>query len=274
MALRCRAAALYVDDELDLHVQQLTTTLFPPRNMEDAEALATGGNTAVPFLRYDKNLEAMETAASVRALRLIGTSQARQALSEYLGDRRLAVLSELAQAVNPLEIEWVQEQLLAAKLLPPEIAAQVADLSPLTMLPNLQSINLRGTQVEDLSALANLSSLQSIDLFRTKVADLSPLATLTNLRSLDLFETLVEDLSPLAKLTNLQSLDLFGTKVADLSPLAALVNLERLHLTGTQVEDLSPLVGLSKLRWLDIRNTRITANSSGVLKHLACAISL
>ncbi len=225
IALRCRAAALYVEEELDHELQRLTASLFPPRNMEDAEALATGGNTAVRFLAASKKMEVDEAAASVRTLRLIGTSQARQALRTFLGDRRKTVISELSQAVNPLEIDWVREELLAGRYLPAGIAAQVSDLSPLATLTNLQSLYLFGTRISDLSPLATLAKLQSLDLSGTQISDLSPLATLTNLHSLVLRGTQVSDLSPLATLTNLHSLDLRGTQVSDLSLLATLTNL-------------------------------------------------
>ncbi|MEA2562662.1 MAG: hypothetical protein QOH06_4166 [Acidobacteriota bacterium] len=214
MALRCRAAAIYVEEALDHQLQQLTASLFPPRNMEDAEALATGGNTAVPFLAASKKMKANEAAASVRALRLIGTSQARQALRNFLGDGRKAVVSELSQAVNPLEIGWVREELLVGKHLPPGIAAQISDLSPLATLTYLQSLNLRGTSVEDISPLAALTNLQSLKLSGTSVEDLSPLATLTNLQSLDVSGTQASDLSPLAMLVKLKHLDIRGTPAA------------------------------------------------------------
>ncbi|HWM92506.1 MAG TPA: leucine-rich repeat domain-containing protein [Thermoanaerobaculia bacterium] len=292
MTLRCRAAALYVEEELDLRLQQLTVDLFPPRNMEDAEALATGGNTAVPFLVHSNKLTSNEAAASIRALRLVGTSQARQALRGFLGDRRKTVISELAQAVNPLEIEWVREQLLAGKKLPVGIAAQVSDLSPLTGLhhilrldlmqiqvadlsplaglTNLQSLSLKGNLVADLSPLAGLHNLRSLYLTFTQVEDLSPLARLNNLENLYLAFTQVADLSPLAGLSNLQGLYLMQTQVTDVSPLAGLKNLQSLDLARTQVADLSPLAGLTNLRWLDVRDTH--TDNPEVLKHLDCKI--
>ncbi len=269
MALRCRAAALYIDNELDQRLQQLTTELLPPRNMEDAEVLATSGNTAVPLLSCRMDLKEAEAAASIRALRLIGTPQARQMLRGYLGDNRETVISELAQAVNPLEIEWVTKLVLARKPLPVGIASQVVDISPLASLKELQSLDLGRTEVEDLSPLVGLSNLESLDLTRTQVVDLSPLAGLGKLQTLYLGDTGVADLTPLARLYNLQSLYLGGTEVADLSPLKRLRNLQILYLGGTKVIDLSPLRGLRQLRRLDVRGTRANLE---VLRDLQCQI--
>lgn len=258
MALRCRAAALYVEEYIDLRLQQLTADLFPPRNMEDAEALATGGNTAVSFLVHRDTLKDSEAAACIRTLRLIGTAQARQALRDFLGDRRETVISELAQAVNPLEIEWVREQLLAGMSLPEGIATQVADLSPLAELSNLQILDLCGTQAGDISPLTTFNNLKSLDLTQSHVKDISPLATLSSLRSLFLSGTQVTELSPLAGLNNLEILFLSGTRVADISPLAELSNLRILYLSGTQVTDISPLAGLNNLKSLNLSGTPVT----------------
>jgi hypothetical protein len=257
MALRCRAATLYIDEELDRRLQKLTTTLFPPQNMEDAEALATGGNTAVPFLLHRENLKAHEAAASLRALRLIGTPHARQAIRSFLGDRRETVISELAQAVNPLEINWVRRRLSNGDRVPAGIAAQISDLALLAEFNTLRRLHLSGTQVEDLSTLASFSKLDSLYLRRTAVEDLSPLTTLSKLQHLDLRGTRVIDLSPLAGLHNLQHLDLRQTVVADLSPLARLRKLQSLFLNETLVEDLSPLEGLDNLRSLYLAGTLV-----------------
>lgn len=257
IALRCRAAALYIEEELDHQLQQLSANLFPPRSMEDAEALATGGNTAVPYLAASKRMEATEAAASIRALRLIGTSQARQALRNFLGDHRWGVISELAQAVNPLEIEWVREQLPLGNL-PNQIAAQISDLSPLAGSTTLQSLILSGTQVADISPLSSLTSLQSLYLSDTQVVNICPLALLTDLQKLSLSETQVADISPLALLTNLQFLALSQTQVADISALANLTKLNNLSLRQTQVTDVSPLSKLTKLESLSLKGTHVT----------------
>lgn len=257
MALRCRAAALHLDDDLDLRLQQLAISLLPPRSMEDAEALAGSGDLAVSFLSYRNDLEVNETAASVRALRLIGTSQARQVLRGYLGDRREAVISELSQAVNPLEIEWVREQFLAGERLPEGITAQISDLSPLSGLTNLYSLDIIGTRVADLSPLATLTNLKSLSILGSQIEDLSPLATLTELRSLTIYVTKISDISPLTTLTNLRSLSIFGPRIRDISPLATHTNLQNLSIRVTNVEDFSPLTTLANLQHLDLSRSPV-----------------
>jgi internalin A len=82
----------------------------------------------------------------------------------------------------------------------------IADLSPLSRLSALQSLNCADTQIADLSPLSRLSALQSLDCSYTQIADLSPLSRLSALQSLNCWDTQIADLSPLSRLSALQSL--------------------------------------------------------------------
>jgi len=136
---------------------------------------------------------------------------------------------------------------------------EVTDLSSLTCLPQLESLQLGGeTSVTDFSVLAKLTNLRHIVLSTATVTDLSPLTHLTKLTMLQLEFTSVTDLSPLAGLTELQSLFLNHTKVTDLSPLIHLTKLRWLNLSGTSVTDVSPLVTLKSLRRLILSKETIT----------------
>ncbi|HYO15196.1 MAG TPA: leucine-rich repeat domain-containing protein [Thermoanaerobaculia bacterium] len=280
LALRCKAAALFVAPELEEKLQTIAETLFPPQGMDDAEALATAGDAFVALLGYRTDLKAHEAAACVRALRLIGTQRARSTLEEYIDDRRDSVVSELAQALNPLLLPGIQVRVEAGLRLAPWIASQVSDLSPLLELDDLQSLDIAGTQAWDFSSLSRLMHLEQLDLSNTRLVDLSPLSNLRRLQKLDLSETQVSDISVLSGIRDLQILYLGGTKVSDLSPLSSLSGLEilvlretqvsdlsplsgllglrDLNLSGTQVMDLSPLSGLDGLRWLNLSGTRVS----------------
>lgn len=134
---------------------------------------------------------------------------------------------------------------------------QVADLTPLAGLHNLEQLDLTAVQVEDLTPLAGLRKLQVLELMGTRVVDLKPLAGLANLERLDLRSTQVVDLEPLAGLTNLRRLNLRSTRVVDLEPLAELHSLRRLDLGGAPVVDLRALAGLHNLRQLNLEGTRV-----------------
>jgi internalin A len=125
---------------------------------------------------------------------------------------------------------WVDEQgkaREAASDLVPNLHADL--LLALHRFPRLTLASLSGTNVTDLSPLSGLSSLQSLNCSSTKVGDLSPLAGLCSLRSLNFSFTKVSDLSPLAGLNSLQSLYFADNQVQDLSALAGLGALQTLH---------------------------------------------
>ncbi|MFE8596129.1 NACHT domain-containing protein [Archangium violaceum] len=258
MAIRLQAAAQFLSKTLESRLESSRSELFPPRTLEEAEAIAFAGDVVVPFLGCRGSNDEQESAASVRALRLIASPKARACLREYLEDSRPAVIEELAQSINPLEIKAVQKRLLGGQDLSRGIRSQISDLTPLAFLTVLQSLDLSGTQVSDLAPLAFLTVLQSLDLSGTQVSDLAPLAFLTVLQSLDLSGTQVSDLAPLASLTALQSLHLSGTQVSGLAPLASLTALQSLHLSGTQVSDLAPLASLTALQSLHLTGTQVS----------------
>lgn len=275
LALQCRAAALLVAAELEARLDDIAQSIFPPKSMGDAEALAVSGDMVAPFLRYRKELRANEAAACIRALRLIGTSFARGLLQGYIDDRRDKVIAELCQTLNPLSIKVVQEDLIAGRELSEGILSQISDLSPLMNVSGLERLDLSRTQVSDLSPLSDLSSLTSIDISRTQVSDLSPLSSLVNLRALGLAKTHVSDISPLSGLANLQVLDLSGTLVTDLRPLAGLIHLRTLFIATTRISDLGPLVGLSELEGLNFSETQVVDVSVlSKLSHLQWVVML
>ena len=64
----------------------------------------------------------------------------------------------------------------------------IADLSPLADLPQLQVLNLRGNRITDLRPLARLAHLEKLGLDGNQVTDLTPLRGLKMLKVLDLVE--------------------------------------------------------------------------------------
>ena len=121
---------------------------------------------------------------------------------------------------------------------------QASDLTPLAGLTHLQYLNCTETQISDLTPLAGLTQLQRVACSSTQINDLTPLAGLAQLRQLFCYRTQINDLTPLAGLNQLQHLDCYGTKIGDLTPLTGLNNLKKLDVGLTEIADLSPLRGL------------------------------
>ena len=89
----------------------------------------------------------------------------------------------------------------------------------------LTGLKLNWCRLDDLSPLSGLASLKTLDLNYNEISDLSPLAGLTKLKTLDLCENEISDLSPLAGLANLLTLEIRDNKTNDLSPLSRLPKL-------------------------------------------------
>ena len=134
----------------------------------------------------------------------------------------------------------------------------VSDLSPLTGLTQLTSLDLENNSIADISSLSGLTNLTFLSLGRNSITDISPLEGLYQLTDLQLGADSISDLSPLVGLTNLIRLSLQGNSTSDLSPLAGLTNLTRLSLQGNSISDLSPLAGLTNLTELFLRGDSIS----------------
>lgn len=76
----------------------------------------------------------------------------------------------------------------------------IVDISPLSSLVKLETLNIGWTEVADIGPLSSLSRITTLDLSYTNVRDIGPLAGLFNLVNLDLTATWVKDYSLLDQL--------------------------------------------------------------------------
>ena len=134
----------------------------------------------------------------------------------------------------------------------------VTDFSPLAGLSSLTSVSLSGGTMSDLSSLTNLAHLSSLALFNTVIPDYAPLAGIPSLTNLALYGESISNLSGLAHVTQLTSLALYNGRVTDLSPLSALTNLTILSLNGAAIYELSFLTNLTRLVSLNLGHNHIT----------------
>ena len=68
------------------------------------------------------------------------------------------------------------------------VKTQIADLTPLAGLTQLEELRLVGNQIEDLAPLARLLQLETLDLAGNQIKDLTPLSGLVQLKTLWLGE--------------------------------------------------------------------------------------
>ena len=133
----------------------------------------------------------------------------------------------------------------------------ISDVSALSGLTSLTYLDLYNNVISDISALANLTNLTSLDLYNNVISDVSALSSLTRLESLFLETNFISDVSALTGLTRLEVLDLEENVISDVSALANLTSLADLDLAANVISDVSALTNLIHLKWLDLENNVI-----------------
>ena len=143
----------------------------------------------------------------------------------------------------------------------------VSDLSPLSELTNLQTLDFTQNAVSDISALKKLTNLTSLSFGNhganvpgehNSVSDISALSNMTKLTTLVFPRNSVSDISALKKLTKLTRLDFGGlsfdhsrhNSVSDISALSGMTELTYLDFTHNNVSNVSALSGLTSLETL------------------------
>ena len=286
LAAACLDTAVDLPPQLRADVENRIEKLVPPKTVAEAAQLAdAAGEIAVPFLKrgLKRFCTAREETACVRALALIGSAEAIEAIGGYAGSSSRGVLKEIVRSAERLDprlfLELVAPHMHVQSLPGDAVsslirrfgfggvlrlerakelklsAAMARDLSVLRSLPDLEDVHLAGTAVRDLNALARLTRVRTLVLSQTAVTDLSPLQGLASLRHLTLWNHAVRNVS-VAGLTGLESLQVWGSG-ADLQSIARLTGLQRLTLgpggpIGDGGLDLSPLDGQSTLRFLTV----------------------
>ncbi len=179
-AVLCGGHALHLSAQNRHRLNSILESSNRPLSVSESESYAALGDFVVPYLSYDPNLPARTLVACVRTLRLIGTEDSKACLKGYCAERRATVVSELRQAVDPLELTVVQEQLLPIVELDPEVKQQLEQAEPVHVLRGLRQLTLHELHPTDLAALNELPELQ-----RIQVRTPSPTAIESLLMSFD-----------------------------------------------------------------------------------------
>lgn len=264
LAMRCAASAVRISVEQKAEVDKISQSLFPPKNMSEAEALAFGGDFVVPRLQYNKRSPARTAAACVRTLRLIGTSKAREEIENYLNDSRWTVVSEAIQDMNPLRAPLVRRSITTPsdyRYYQYDIARRIEDIEPLRDVPGITVLRIPHSQVTDLSPIEGCATLKWLDLSYTPVTDWSTISTLASLESLRARATKLTDAAllsaPLPR--TLESLVLDKTPIISLAPIANCKQLHQLSVLETRVETLSGVGNLKALNEISVGSPDLTS---------------
>lgn len=133
----------------------------------------------------------------------------------------------------------------------------VPDLTPLSQLVNLTSLNLLGTTVSDLTPTRNLTELVELNITNTSIKDLSPLKYSTKITTLIMNNTAVDNISVLEKIPGLKHIEMQGTMVINFMPLAKLVGLQHADISKTKLTSLAPFENILTLTDLTLSNTLV-----------------
>ena len=174
--------------------------------------------------------------------------------------------------VNPNALELQQITDLEEITIENDLSLQ--SIVPLSKLPYLKKLQIKGSGVQDLSPLKGKLFLTELELPGNPITDITVLADLPALQVLNLESTQVSDLSPVASLGQLRVLNVGGTKVRSLKPLAALNKLEDLSINNTSIKSLSPADELPNLKNLKCFNTRIKSKTINALKSSKPALNV
>jgi hypothetical protein len=279
LAAACLDTAVDLDADIKKEVETRIRNLVPPKRVSEGMLLAeAAGELAVPFLKRNRAMTSRQASACVRALALIGSFEAVQAIAEYAEDFSSLVLREIIRAADRVDVnlflQFVAPRIKASRLpddavghalwkfgtqgIPKvELAEAVAlsgrkarDLSILKHLHRLHTVTLSDSDINDLTPLQQVLRLTSLSLRRTSV-DISQLTELRTLRSLNIWDCSVTNQWAFQNLTQLERLTLFGCQLGELTPLVPLQNLIYLSLDGF-TGDLSPIRSLANLQSLRI----------------------
>jgi len=135
----------------------------------------------------------------------------------------------------------------------------IVTLEDLSMMPNIEELQISYQELEDISGLAALKGLISVDLMHTRVSDISALSGKQSLLSVNLYGTNVQDATCLDFCARLDYLELGETLVTSLDEIGGANTLKSLSLIGLHMDTLDGIgrfCALEKL-WL----TNATANS-------------
>ena len=124
----------------------------------------------------------------------------------------------------------------------------ISDLSPLSNLDKLEQILLKHNPIEDVAPLAGLPSLKELFLFDTKVSDLSSLSACPMLRNIDIGATYISSMAAFSGIKNLTYLDARKTSFTTLSGIEDFQNLQQISLGDVMDDELSPLLALPQLK--------------------------
>ncbi|MFV0424304.1 MAG: leucine-rich repeat domain-containing protein [Bacilli bacterium] len=151
---------------------------------------------------------------------------------------------------------------------------KVSDISPLTNLTKLKTLNLTYNQISDITPLSNLKDLTKLHIGGNNISDISALNGLTKLTDLDIYDNQISDLTPLQSLRSLKTLRAYKNQISDVSTLSNTPYLTTLVLNDNSIDDISVFSNLTRLDSLNISNNLLDSDDLGSISDLTTLTNL
>jgi hypothetical protein len=205
LAVSCLETSVALDPIVMKEVEARLTKLVPPFNVGEASGLASAGNLAVAYLKSSRSFYAVEAAASIRVLAMIGTDSAFDAIATYAKDERQTVFNAMIIAWQSFDrAEFAKRMFSERKNM---LINRIYTLEGFEHCQNLVHLWISDAWLlEDLGPISNLPKLETLRLrLCLKLIDLRPISRLKTLRQIKLSRLMhLNDFSPLAELPNLE----------------------------------------------------------------------
>jgi Leucine-rich repeat (LRR) protein len=262
----CLGTTTQVNDEgVIARAKTALAEILPPRDLEEAEAIAAFGEAMLGWLSGHENEGLQIVRACIRAAGLIGGPSALDILAEYsVGISSRDLIPEFIEYWDRFDpTEYVDRVLsnidLGSLMLPIRTKALLEPAGKLTQVRGLR-LETRVGPV-DFTAWRDLSQLRDFDCgLYHEFSSLYGAERLEGLRRLNLSRNRnLNDFSPLSSLPSLEELYLNGcTGLVDPEPLADLQKLRILVLDGCgALKEFGWLASLSRLQTLSLNDCEV-----------------
>ena len=212
-----------------------------------------------PRIHYDYQFEKVTESYGLKNATQPGPAFLKRHFGEYLFSTVEAVSLNGNSYPTPSEEKAFQKVLQFSNLRELSLYhfSKTIDLTDVSKVPKLETLNLVSSGLRDLSPLRNAVSLKRLALPGCSgIRDLTPLLDLPNLNYLIVNQTSCNDYSVLKGLPNLKKLWVgrFGIEVDDWRWIGGMRSLEELHFFNSNMETLPSFSALTRLTSLDIYN--------------------
>ncbi|MEV4668009.1 NACHT domain-containing protein [Microbacterium sp. LWO12-1.2] len=243
LAIACMETSSQLPRELRDELQVALREVLPPKNMTEANSVASAGELAAPLLGKYSNERASTAAASVRALSLVGGQNALRSLENYRTDRRVTVTRQLIRAWSAFDTDEYARRILAHSPLEHGYIT-LSDPDQISLIPVLANATRvyaafprRFKRLEDVPKLPEI--VYGVDVSGLEdIASFNSLPFHDGMRSISVRNSSLLTLDGVERFRSLRFLSTSGcANLADISALHRSVKLSYLDISGAMLSE-------------------------------------